>query len=141
MTILPKTSMIPIKLPMVFFHRNRTKDFAIFIETQNTLKSQSNLEKDKCSWHRNGSEYIFLEWVNERLNSLVLEVSLYLKIMLEIHSILRPQEVIAGLEINCSKILWNSFFKKNAKLIIFNDSKLCKDFLNTKNAKINHTIN
>ena len=34
MTILPKTSMIPIKLPMVFFHRIRTKDFAIFIETQ-----------------------------------------------------------------------------------------------------------
>ena len=136
MTILPKTSMIPIKLPMVFFHRNRTKDFAILMETRKTLKSQSNLEKDKCSWHINGSEYTFLEWVNERLNSLVLEVSFYLKTMLEIHSISHPQEVIAGLEINCSKILWNSFFKKKkAKLIIFNDSKLCKNFLNTKMLK------
>ena len=56
MTTLPQTSMIPIKLPMVFFHRNKTKDFAIFMETQKTLKSQSNLEKDKCSWHINGSE-------------------------------------------------------------------------------------
>ena len=61
MTILPQTSMSPIKLPKVFFHRNKTKDFAIFMETQKTLKSQSNLEKDKCSWHINGSEYFWNE--------------------------------------------------------------------------------
>ena len=32
------------------FHRTRTKNFTIFIETQNTSKSQSNLEKEKWSW-------------------------------------------------------------------------------------------
>ena len=32
------------------FHRTRTKNFTICMETQKTLNSQSNLEKEKRSW-------------------------------------------------------------------------------------------
>ena len=37
---------IPIKLPMAFFHRTRTKNFTIHMETQKTLNSQISLEKN-----------------------------------------------------------------------------------------------
>ena len=37
---------IPIKLPMVFFHRTRTNNFTICMKTQKTSNSQSNLEKE-----------------------------------------------------------------------------------------------
>ena len=39
--------MIPIKLPMAFFHRTRTKNFIIHTEAQQTLISQSSLEKEE----------------------------------------------------------------------------------------------
>ena len=50
MTILPneiyRFSVIPIKLPMNdIFHRTRTKNFTIQMETQKTLNGQSSLEK------------------------------------------------------------------------------------------------
>ena len=32
------------------FHRTRTKNFTICLETQKTLNSQNNLEKEKRSW-------------------------------------------------------------------------------------------
>ena len=40
----------PYQTTNAFFHRIRTKKFTICLETQNTPKSQSNLEKEKQSW-------------------------------------------------------------------------------------------
>ena len=59
MAILPEATYrfntILIKLPVALF--TRTKNFTIFMETQNTLNSQSNLEKEKWSW-RNQSSWL-----------------------------------------------------------------------------------
>ena len=54
MTILPKAiykfNAIPIKLPMAFFTRTRTKKLKICMETKKTLNSQSSLEGKNLSW-------------------------------------------------------------------------------------------
>ena len=47
-------NVIPIKLPMAFFHRTRTKNFTIHMETQKTLNSQSSLKKE-WSWRNQPS--------------------------------------------------------------------------------------
>ena len=54
---------IPIKLPMAFFNRTRTKNFTIHMETQKTLNSQSSLEKEECSWRNQPS------WLQTMLQS------------------------------------------------------------------------
>ena len=58
MTILPNTiyrfNVIPIKLSDIF-HRTRTKNFTIHMETQNTQNSQSSLEKEEWSWRNQPS--------------------------------------------------------------------------------------
>ena len=59
MIILPniiyRFNMIPIKLPMEFFNRTRTKSFTIHMETEKTLNSQSSLEKEEWSWRNQPS--------------------------------------------------------------------------------------
>ena len=53
MTILPKSmyrfNAISIKRAMAFFHKSRTENFKICMETQKTLNNQSNLEEEH-SW-------------------------------------------------------------------------------------------
>ena len=41
---------IPVKLPMVFFHRARTNNFTICMEIQKASNNQSNLEKEEWIW-------------------------------------------------------------------------------------------
>ena len=54
MTLLPNAiyrfNKIPIQTSTGIFHRTRTKNFTICMETQKTPNSQSNLEKEKRSW-------------------------------------------------------------------------------------------
>ena len=54
MTILPKAiykfNAIPIKLPMAFFYRTRTKNLKMCMETKKTQNSQSGLEGKKWNW-------------------------------------------------------------------------------------------
>ena len=47
---IDRFNTIPIKLPMVFFHRTRTNNFTICMEIQKTSNSQNNLEKEEWNW-------------------------------------------------------------------------------------------
>ena len=45
----------PYQIINGIFHRTRTKDFTIHMETQKTLNSQSSLEKEEWSWRNQPS--------------------------------------------------------------------------------------
>ena len=59
MTTLPNASYrfsaIAYQITNGIFHRIRTKTFTIHMETQKTLNSQSNLEKEEWSWRNQPS--------------------------------------------------------------------------------------
>ena len=59
MVILPNASYrfsaIAYQITNGIFHRIRTKTFTIHMETQKTLNSQSNLEKEEWSWRNQPS--------------------------------------------------------------------------------------
>ena len=40
----------PNQITNGIFHRTKTKNFTVFMETQKILNSQSNLKKEKWSW-------------------------------------------------------------------------------------------
>ena len=48
--VICRFSAISVKLPMAFFIELEPKNLKICMETQKTLSSQSNLEKEKQSW-------------------------------------------------------------------------------------------
>ena len=45
----------PYQTTTGIFHRTRTKNLTIYMETQKTLNSQSNLEREKQSWRNQTS--------------------------------------------------------------------------------------
>ena len=45
-----QTQCDPYQIINGTFHRARTKNFTIHMETQKTPNSQSSLEKEECSW-------------------------------------------------------------------------------------------
>ena len=42
----------PYQITSGIFQRTRKKNFTIYMETQETLNSQSNLEKEEWSWRK-----------------------------------------------------------------------------------------
>ena len=45
----------PYQITSDIFHRTRTKNFSVHMETQKTLNSQSSLEKEEWSWRNQRS--------------------------------------------------------------------------------------
>ena len=66
MTILPNNLQIqcaPCQITSGIFHRTRTKNFTILMETQKTPNSQTSVEKEEWSWRNQ------LSWLQTILQS------------------------------------------------------------------------
>ena len=60
------------KLPMAFFTELEQKNCTIFMETQKTLNSQSNLEKEKWSWRNQAPSLQTILQIYSNQDSIVL---------------------------------------------------------------------
>ena len=63
----------PYQITNGISHRTRTKNFTIHIEIQKTLKSQSSLEKEECSWRNQPSWLQIILQSYSHQDSMVLE--------------------------------------------------------------------
>ena len=68
----PIDSMQPLSITNGIFHRTRTKNFKVCMETRKTPNSQSNLEKEEQSWRNQAPwlQTILQSYINQ--NSMVL---------------------------------------------------------------------
>ena len=77
MTILPKaitdSMQSPYQITCVIFHRTRRKNVLICMETQKTLNSQSDLEKEKQNWRNQAPwlQTILQSYSNQKSMALV----------------------------------------------------------------------
>ena len=62
----------PYQITNSIFHRSRTKNFTIHLETKQTLNSQSNLEKEKWSWRNKPSWFQIILQCYSHQDSMVL---------------------------------------------------------------------
>ena len=57
----------PYQITNGIFHRTRTKNFTIHMETQKTLNSQGSLEKEEWSWRK--STFLTLDYTTKLQSS------------------------------------------------------------------------
>ena len=55
---------MPYEITNGFFHKTRTKNFTIHMETQKTLNNQSSLEKEEWSWKNQYCENYYTSKLN-----------------------------------------------------------------------------
>ena len=96
----------PYQITKGIFHRAGTKDFTIHMEIQNTLNSQSNLEKEKWSWRNQ------LSWLQIMLQNYSHQDSMELAQIQKY----RPMEQDRK-PINKPMHLWVHYFWKRSKNI------------------------
>ena len=62
----------PYQITKAIFHRIRTKNFTICMETQKTPNSQSNLEKEKWNWRNQAPWLQTILQISSNQDSMVL---------------------------------------------------------------------